>query len=133
MPVTYVSLAMDPGDIGGTVEVEGMAARRQLKSVKEREATDLHTPQATVHSSLVELCWFAWHSIQRSCVSIRDERTLFPREGQRTISADGAVVLRSDEQRSGQRGQEDVRPMRRALTDIMRQQSKGIDARPACR
>lgn len=26
----------------------------------------LHTPQATVHSSLVAEAWLAWHSIQRS-------------------------------------------------------------------
>lgn len=31
----------------------------------------LHTPQATVHSSLVALAWFAWHSMQRSIMWLR--------------------------------------------------------------
>lgn len=31
----------------------------------------LQTPQATVHSSLVALAWFAWHSIQRSMMWLR--------------------------------------------------------------
>merc|ERR1719317_467914 len=28
----------------------------------------LHIPQATVHSSLVALAWFAWHSMHRSMI-----------------------------------------------------------------
>lgn len=31
----------------------------------------LHTPQATVHSSLVADAWFAWHSIHRSIIWFR--------------------------------------------------------------
>ncbi|EZA50006.1 hypothetical protein X777_11495 [Ooceraea biroi] len=34
-------------------------------------ALTLHTPQATVHSSLVADAWFAWHSMQRSIMWLR--------------------------------------------------------------
>jgi hypothetical protein len=36
-----------------------------------RHAPTLQMPQATVHSSLVAEAWFAWHSMQRSMMWLR--------------------------------------------------------------
>lgn len=58
------------------VEVEGVLKGHKIQSperinIFSRPLLTLHTPQATVHSSLVAEAWLAWHSMQRSMMWFR--------------------------------------------------------------
>jgi hypothetical protein len=53
------------------VEVERMLVDVSHVWRTVRHALTLQMPQATVHSSLVAEAWFAWHSMQRSMMWLR--------------------------------------------------------------
>jgi hypothetical protein len=53
------------------VEVKGVLSDVSHALGTARHVLTLQMPQATVHSSLVAEAWFAWHSMQRSMMWLR--------------------------------------------------------------
>lgn len=77
------------------MEVEGVLQKREFRVQRQPlvgsivSLLTLHTPQATVHSSLVADAWLAWHSMHRSMMWFRQiaqlSTTMSGREGERWL------------------------------------------------